>query len=388
MLDSTEKVYHGQAARMLQICLASKEPVSLITLSFYDEQDPEFGMEPKMNRWSKDDLDELHQLMRKRVNARCVDLVEVTFEEECREMSPFKVEFIHRTVRDFLETKDVQNVLAERQGVGFNADIYLCQAYLTQMKHMPSAMDQFTACFIFHASRLERRFERPQNNLLDELLRINVQEHSYHCELDMPKTFKFRDNPGPSDYQLAWLLAICVREGLISYVRSQMEASYLRFGATYVNWLLKVALTLPPGTFIPYEQLRMLDINPDLLRFLMSRGADPNYSLEDISIWDYFLRTGKPLRRTNERDLAQYLEVLLSKGTSSDTDNLVRYAIELCFEEDRSRLYALWSDTVSLKSGNPPEKRPCDTMLAEDDPEPLEAQDQTLEFPIRKRLRL
>ena len=70
MLDSTEEVYHRQAARILQICLASGEPPSLITMSFYDEQDPEYGMKSKMKMWRKDDLDELYRDMWKRVNAR------------------------------------------------------------------------------------------------------------------------------------------------------------------------------------------------------------------------------------------------------------------------------------------------------------------------------
>lgn len=392
MLDSTEKVYHGQAARMLQICLASRKPVSLITLSFYDEQDPDFGMEPRMKRWRKDDVEELHQLMQKRVNARCVDLVEVTFEEGCQEVSPFKVEFIHRTVRDFLETKDIQNVLAERQGVGFDAENYLCQAYLTQMKRMPSAMEQSTARFIFHASRLERRLERPQNDLLDEFLRINVQESSPHFELRLPKSVESRVDTGSSDYQLAWLIAICVRQGLVLYVRSQLEASDLRFGPVYINWLLKLTLTSRPGTLTSYDTdlqtLRSLEIKPEFLRFLMSRGADPNYSLEGRSIWDYFLRAMRLSPETDTRELAQYLEVLLSKGTNSDTTHMVKDAIGFCPKKDRSPLYALCSDTVSFNSRKPLEKRPCDTILAEDESEPPEAQDQTLGFSIRKWLRL
>lgn len=91
-------------------------------------------------------------------------------------------------------------------------------------------------------------------------------------------------------------------------------------------------------------------IKPEFLRFLVRRGADPNYSLEGRSIWDYFLRAMGSSLRTDTRELTQFLEVLLSKGTNSDTKEMVKNAISFCPKKDRSQLYALCSDTVSLKS--------------------------------------
>ena len=183
MLDSTEKVYHQQAAQMLQTCLASPVPLSLVTLSFYDEHDTEYGMKPMVEVWTQEDLDELHQQMRKRVNARCGDLAEVIIEKDSLAMSSFRVEFLHTTVRDFLETKEIQGILAQRQGVGFDPDKYLCQAILAQMKHMPFTVDQFTGCFIFHASKLEYKLEIPQITLMDEFLRVHTHEKSSHRDL-------------------------------------------------------------------------------------------------------------------------------------------------------------------------------------------------------------
>lgn len=345
MLDSTEKVYHRQAARILQICLASREPLSLITLAFYDEQDPEFGMKPRTKIWRKDDLDKLYEKMRKRVNARCVDLVEVTIGEGTQEVSPFKVEFVHKTVRDFLETKDIQGVLAERQGLGLDADTYLCQAYLVQMKHMPSVMNQFTKYFIFHASQLERKLETPQTTLLDEFLRVHTQEKSLHLDFRVPKSPDFKFNTGSSEYQLAWLLGICVRQGLILYVRSQLEASDLRFGPAYINCLLKLALTSNRGTFTQrgtdLQELHSFEIELETLRILLDHGANPNYLLERRSIWGHFLSMIRPSHQeTDKKILGQYLEVLLSKGTDPNTNDIVRHAIQFCLEGDRSRLYA------------------------------------------------
>lgn len=89
----------------------------------------------------------------------------------------------------------------------------------------------------------------------------------------------------------------------------------------------------------------------------MNRGAEPNYSLEGRSIWDYFLRAMGSSLRTDTRELAHYLEVLLSKGTNSDTKEMVRSAINFCPKKDRSQLYALCSDTVSLKSRKTPREK-------------------------------
>ena len=292
MLDSTEKVYHQQAARMLQICLASERPLSLITLSFYDEQDPEYGMKPRMERWTQGDLDELHQQMRKRVSARCVDLVEVTVEKDSNNRSTFTVEFLHTTVRDFLETKEIQGVLTQRQGLGFDPDRYLCQSYLAQMKHMPSALNLFDESFIFHAFQLESKLEAPQIRLMDEFLRVHTKNKSYQFDLTLPMSPSFKINRISSQHQRAWFLTNCVRRGLALYVQSQLKASDLQFDLTDINQALAYPFSshnLPFHSDVTgSEPMRFFEDRAKSLPTLMDYGADPNYFTEGSSVREFF----------------------------------------------------------------------------------------------------
>jgi hypothetical protein len=49
--------------------------------------------------------------MRRRLDARCKGLLEVIHDSSSHNL---KVDFLHRTVRDFLATKDMQVMLTER----------------------------------------------------------------------------------------------------------------------------------------------------------------------------------------------------------------------------------------------------------------------------------
>ena len=138
MLDSTEEVDHRQAAQILQTCLAADGPLSLITLSFFDEQDSDFAIKTEMRPWRKQDVEEICEMTQKRINARCTDLVEIMTSEASQAVSSYTVEFLHRTVKDFLETEEIRNLLSKRSDADFDADGYLCQAYLAQIKLIPS----------------------------------------------------------------------------------------------------------------------------------------------------------------------------------------------------------------------------------------------------------
>src|SRR6266496_401638 len=100
--------------------------------------------------------------MKTRLNARCQDLLEVTTitkptstsarkaiikttNRTCiqsldgrfpapEDFSIYQVNFLHRTVRDFLETKEMQELLASRLPKGFDPIKLLCGSFLQQIK--------------------------------------------------------------------------------------------------------------------------------------------------------------------------------------------------------------------------------------------------------------
>ena len=74
---------------------------------------------------------------RKFLNARCKDLLEITEVPEA-ESTPlflkYKVDFLHRTVRDFLTTSEIYDSLKKKAASCFSARKALCRAHLAQIK--------------------------------------------------------------------------------------------------------------------------------------------------------------------------------------------------------------------------------------------------------------
>jgi hypothetical protein len=77
--------------------------------------------------------------MRKRLNACCKGLLNVRFYDPCKSLDKappssssalfdWKVDFLHRTVRDFLMIPDWQDLLDKWAGSDFNADLIICKA--------------------------------------------------------------------------------------------------------------------------------------------------------------------------------------------------------------------------------------------------------------------
>ena len=69
----------------------------------------------------------MHTELKMRVNASCRDLVEFfisgTFDY-------YTIDFLHRSVYDFLRTKDMQHLLVTRAGLDFNPLLALCKMEL------------------------------------------------------------------------------------------------------------------------------------------------------------------------------------------------------------------------------------------------------------------
>jgi NACHT domain len=170
MLDSVEDMYKAEMARLFLVALQGG-PHSLTVyasimgdnldwvVGFHEETkygSPKIGhgdsSEPGYNRSktrypktiSLGSLD-IHESVligldqtRRRINARSKDLLEVSnqwaTDIDINSMHPqFYVDFLHRTVRDFLLARDVQDSLISYIEPDFKAEVPICQAYLNHL---------------------------------------------------------------------------------------------------------------------------------------------------------------------------------------------------------------------------------------------------------------
>ncbi|KAL9621621.1 MAG: hypothetical protein Q9160_004013 [Pyrenula sp. 1 TL-2023] len=182
MLDSVDGIYRSQTAEAFTFALEAVEPLSLMTFSFLDEEDPELAMTSSVKPLSEKDIIDRLDDMRRRLNARCKGLLEVSKDVQLRTgtQTSFtlpKVDFLHRTARDFLLTKSMQSMLEENLEANFDPRIRLCKALLCQMKTLDyrssyscsGVLESLLDDFCYYARQVENDIGLSQTALLDEV---------------------------------------------------------------------------------------------------------------------------------------------------------------------------------------------------------------------------
>jgi hypothetical protein len=117
ILHSIEDVYLYQAALLFQVALDPSMPQYLLVYSFLMESDPELALKIQFGSLTSADLIDRMYVAQRRLNARSQCLLEVYPHLDSPEYAAengylvdcyaTKVEFLHRTVRDFLLQKDL-----------------------------------------------------------------------------------------------------------------------------------------------------------------------------------------------------------------------------------------------------------------------------------------
>ena len=202
MLRSVEKCYREDTALAFKYALEAEAPLSLMTFSFLDDDDITMyttgqPLRPQEIMSRQDD-------MRRRLNGHCKGLLEVVSDNEAPtdtylgSISYPKVEFLHRTVRDFLLSTPIQTMLSNNLPVGFKPKERLCKAYLTQLKRLDYSA--FKPCpftspdcvprelledLIFYAQACEVEVNFPQVTLMDDIGHLVYQMADY---FQLPKT--------------------------------------------------------------------------------------------------------------------------------------------------------------------------------------------------------
>ena len=151
ILSTIDEFYRKQTARMFLVTLAAQETLPLMTYWFIDQEDSDGAMKLAAHPLSMETAVFRLQQMRRRLNACCKGLLEVRpHSGESLDKAPpssssvhfdWKVDFLHRTVRDFLV--DRQNIFSEWATSDFNADLTICEAILAQIKIAPQDKDFF-----------------------------------------------------------------------------------------------------------------------------------------------------------------------------------------------------------------------------------------------------
>lgn len=288
MLDSVEDVYQEQSAQFFLVALQAKEPLALYTYSYLDEESAGFSISAKIEPVKEEHFIMTNEEMCKRLNARCRGLLEVVRDGFADEMCFLKVDFLHRTVRDFLRTKALQDIFHSRTR-GFDPVIFICKALLAQIKSVPSDrvhlsdhdhLGHLLGDLTHYAYLVELKHHIPAAEELDELEKVlSVYRR-------MADTFPKEIGFSASWYGRGSFLTLVVRAGLCLYVSYRLsKAHLLEDGKSSFNlrYLLQVALDPSADG----------NLNPKMVEVVLDAGAQPNGPLDDRvgTIWGRFLNS-------------------------------------------------------------------------------------------------
>jgi NACHT domain/N-terminal domain on NACHT_NTPase and P-loop NTPases len=301
IFDGIDHVYREETAQIFLISVQAVQPLSVMAFSFLDKEkkNSDYALDAEICAFSESEIQSTYERMRKRLNAQCKDLLEVNeYDEEGeRTFLRYKVDFLHRTVKDFLEGQEMQDLLKGRASVTFDARVSLCKIFLAQIKALPpravhSALNSLFALvdeLMFYAGEVEYHNKEPQVALLDELDRV---VSIYASDVDFHWT-NTRDPPDGlyDENESKTFLAQAIQARLRLYVEEKLNSEPRLLRQKKGRPLLDYALR--PKVVSPVQlPLQRTNIDAEIVKYLLSKGANPNqqvYHLDSRTVWNLFL---------------------------------------------------------------------------------------------------
>ena len=309
ILESLDPFYLEHAAQLFKLVQESPVPPQLILLSFADEE----GLDPYINGnikpLSQDELSLRADTMRRRLNSRCKGFLEVgnKWKGATSNGTEETVQYLHRTVKDYVESKEAQGVLGAAITCGFDPHQRLCVGSLAYLKAIEVDEDflangafwaRVQQC-LYSAAQIQSTNRASIVSLLDELDKTGRTLAKRVATLPaLPVVFESKDDKlilslleigqwVPSHPCLisepvfgSTFLSLVVRYGIVEYIEAKANQGCLvqHFRAGVWPLLLDAVSVDPNGIIGPPNAAPRVD----MISCLLNKGADPNYPISGI----------------------------------------------------------------------------------------------------------
>ncbi|KAF1960072.1 hypothetical protein CC80DRAFT_438555, partial [Byssothecium circinans] len=140
MFNSIDPMYRKITAHMFQFALAAQQPLQPLSYWFLDAQEDDLGVNLALTMPIRplrpEDRERRILQTKKRINGRCKGLLEINTEPSKKPSTAprLQVDFLHRTVRDFLMTSEMQATFGQWQRKDFDPLHAICDALLAELK--------------------------------------------------------------------------------------------------------------------------------------------------------------------------------------------------------------------------------------------------------------
>ncbi|KAF7536590.1 hypothetical protein G7054_g4399 [Neopestalotiopsis clavispora] len=306
-----KSLYRRDSVRIFRITLEEVQPLPLFAFSLLDaeENNPRYAIDAKISPISDQQLLEIETPWKSRIINRCGDLLLVVPEEHPVFLRN-PVDFMHRTVRDFLE----ENLKRQAESIGdqdYKPLVSLCNMMLYLLKNLPETdlsdrrlrkasihrIIRLTDELLYYAHE-DDRSDNPSDliDILDEVDHVNnihagnLNNHWTHAR-DLPRT------RGLDEYREGGncnFLALAIQARLFNYVKAKLEANPEKLrkpGRPLLDYALRprrvTAITMPY-----HSERNDPSVDTRMIQLLLSLDADPNQKAhlnDGRSVWAVFL---------------------------------------------------------------------------------------------------
>lgn len=336
MINEIEPAYRKDASTILQVALCNLDfevpgpdngrtlqpgpQLLLLQLDYLDEEgSPNFAAETSFLPIRYDDSDDIKDrinMLDRRLASRCMGLLETSLPADASSQWQTKLEFLHRTVKDFLRSPTAQEILHSYTDGAYNAHLFHCNAipaHFISLGSMgyewwPERLHLFR-CFVAQIPSLSQE-----------------EEMAYLLYENMASTFaKWSPNSitgvGKSDTVLSILInavgdrevsnglsiVLAIQLGWLSYVNARLTGNLIN--QRYSRPLLFYAL-------IPSVSIRM---NPhaEIVERLLHLGADPNEPVTEMTtctVWMSFMLGLSAIENIDRSSCLRALRALIEHG--------------------------------------------------------------------------
>lgn len=318
IFDSIPTIYRAETAQVLMTALGARQPLLAITYSFWDEiaDDPGWALRVSHAPFSDKEIEKRIELTRRRLDGRCKGLLEVVaYEKSPVAFRRFRIDFMHRTVRDFLdEDSEVQKMMTSQglPGPGRIFDLDACRCLLATMKIAPKAPVGQRGPRSFPGSHVRNilHFAHRVEPFVD---RFGVRQDLVEILESAEKTFVLMtdtiNGPPVPDEPAYFLGATCVHQvpTYLEYRLTHTTSPYLQ-SVSAGRPMLEYALS--PDEHAPCP-------SPHIVELLLRHGAEPNLMYNGATVWQHFLsRLHWGALPNSSDDVRQVTSLLIQYGAN------------------------------------------------------------------------
>ena len=281
ILRTVDPVYSEYMARTLLVALDSPFPLKIVHYSFLDEENPNYGFQLHYQQFDKATLHKRVTQTHKRLNGRYKGLLEVWKHGEDIEADD-AVNFLHRTLRDYLLTPQVRKRLLQDLPPDFDAFVHIGSVYLAEAKFVLDCHPRSFRASIYIASKITQMTE-------DVEVEFKIYDHVERV-LRLHWREMFATEPGQI------MLKITIHQGRTDYFNHRTKTEY---GIEDISDLLRHALFCrlnchdsfaKPMGLATYAETpeRSASSQSKLVKTLLEAGANPNARMGSSTIFTQF----------------------------------------------------------------------------------------------------